>query len=134
MLELEEMVRRMVLEGLGVAKYHDGMNESTWHLFRMWEYKAVVPSSAEQEEELRFGAPGPHQDTNMLSVVCQHQVEGLEVQTRHGDWIRVKPSPASLVVMVGNALRVSIAAFLCHGSGSEATNLCTSAGFLYSLL
>ncbi|TVU20229.1 hypothetical protein EJB05_36428, partial [Eragrostis curvula] len=101
LLELEETVRRMVLEALGVAKYHDAMNESTWHLFRMWEYKAVP--SAEQEEEVGFGAPGSHQDTNTLSVVWQHEVDGLEVQTRDGDWIRVEP--ASLVVMVGNALR-----------------------------
>ena len=94
----------MVMEGLGVAKYHDALSASTWHLFRMSEYQA--PSAA--EKTVRFGS---HQDTNLLSVVCQHEVEGLEVRTRGGEWIRVTPSsPTSLVVMVGNALRVRIAA------------------------
>lgn len=96
--ELEEMVRRMILEGLGVAKYHESQNESMWHLFRMSEYKA--PNA--EEKKVGYGS---HQDTNSLSVVCQHEVHGLEVQTRDGEWILVKPSPTSLVVMVGNALR-----------------------------
>jgi len=106
--ELEEAVRRMVMEGLGVAKYHDALSASTWHLFRMSEYQA--PSAA--EKTVRFGS---HQDTNLLSVVCQHEVEGLEVRTRGGEWIRVTPSsPTSLVVMVGQALRVRINAALLH--------------------
>ncbi|KAL6618732.1 hypothetical protein ACP70R_033871 [Stipagrostis hirtigluma subsp. patula] len=96
--ELEEAVRRMVMEGLGVAKYHGELSESTWHLFRVSEYKA--PNAA--EKKVRYGS---HQDTNLLSVVCQHEVEGLEMQTRDGEWVVVKPSPTSLVVMVGNALR-----------------------------
>lgn len=87
------------MEGLGVAKYHDALSASTWHLFRMSEYQA--PSAA--EKTVRFGS---HQDTNLLSVVCQHEVEGLEMQTRDGQWVLVKPSPTSLVVMVGQALRV----------------------------
>ncbi|CAN6341157.1 unnamed protein product [Urochloa humidicola] len=99
MAGLEAAVRRMVLEGLGVAEHHEPLNESTWHLFRMWRYDAGG-------KKVRHpGSPGPHQDTNALSVVCQHEVEGLEVRTKAGEWIRVEPSPASLVVMVGNALR-----------------------------
>ncbi|CAN6331908.1 unnamed protein product [Urochloa humidicola] len=99
MAGLEAAVRRMVLEGLGVAEHHEPLNESTWHLFRMWRYDAGG-------KKVRHpGSPGPHQDTNALSVVCQHEVEGLEVRTKAGEWIRVEPSPAWLVVMVGNALR-----------------------------
>ena len=96
--ELEEAVRRMVMEGLGVAKYHDALSASTWHLFRMSEYQA--PSAA--EKTVRFGS---HQDTNLLSVVCQHEVEGLEMQTRDGQWVLVKPSSTSLVVTVGQACK-----------------------------
>ncbi|KAL5229857.1 hypothetical protein ABZP36_028633 [Zizania latifolia] len=96
--ELEETVRQMILEGLGVAKYHEAQNESTWHLLRMSEYKA--PNADE-----KWIGYVSHQDTNSLSVVCQHEVDGLEMQTRDGEWILVKPSPTSLIVMVGNALR-----------------------------
>ncbi|KAL6848896.1 hypothetical protein ACP4OV_021479 [Aristida adscensionis] len=48
---------------------------------------------------------GSHQDANLLSIVCQHEVDGLEVQTKDGEWYPIKLSPTSLVVMVGNALR-----------------------------
>ncbi|XP_066363801.1 probable 2-oxoglutarate-dependent dioxygenase AOP1 [Miscanthus floridulus] len=96
--ELEEAVRRMVMEGLGVAKHHDALSASMWHLFRMAEYKA--PNDA--EKVVRYGS---HQDTNWLSVVFQHEVAGLEMQSRDGEWIVVEPSPTSLVFMVGNALR-----------------------------
>ena len=89
----------MVMEGLGVAKHHDALSASMWHLFRMAEYKA--PNDA--EKVVRYGS---HQDTNWLSVVFQHEVAGLEMQSRDGEWIVVEPSPTSLVFMVGNALRV----------------------------
>ncbi|OEL30008.1 putative 2-oxoglutarate-dependent dioxygenase AOP1.2 [Dichanthelium oligosanthes] len=100
--DLEEAVRRMLMEGLGVAKYHDAVSESTRHVFRMSRYEATG-GDAEGKEEIRYGT---HQDCNTLTIVCQHQVDGLEMQTRDGDWILVRPSsPASLVVMAGNALR-----------------------------
>ncbi|KAF0926983.1 hypothetical protein E2562_029211 [Oryza meyeriana var. granulata] len=96
--DLEEMVRRMILEGLGVAKHHEAQGESMWHLFRMAEYKA--PNS--DEKVTGYIA---HQDTNWLSIVCQNEVNGNEMQTRDGEWVLVKPSPTSLIVNVGNALR-----------------------------
>ncbi|KAL6610737.1 hypothetical protein ACP70R_040706 [Stipagrostis hirtigluma subsp. patula] len=99
-VELEAAVRRMAMEGLGVANSPGVLSdEVTWHLFRMAEYKA--PDAAEKEV-IRYGS---HQDANFLSVVCQHEVDGLEVQTKDGEWIPVKLTPTSLVVMVGNTLR-----------------------------
>ncbi|KAL6637166.1 hypothetical protein ACP70R_024738 [Stipagrostis hirtigluma subsp. patula] len=101
MAELQEAVQRMVMEALGVAKHHDALCEAARHVFRMSEYKAASGGEA-KEKEVRYGA---HQDCSTITVVCQHEVAGLEVQTRDGDWILVKPSPASLVVMAGNELR-----------------------------
>uniref|UniRef100_A0A0D9WK30 2-oxoglutarate-dependent dioxygenase DAO n=1 Tax=Leersia perrieri TaxID=77586 RepID=A0A0D9WK30_9ORYZ len=96
--DLEGMVRRMILEGLGVENHHEKMSESTWHLFRMAEYKA--PNS--EEKVTGYIA---HQDTNMLSIVCENGVNGNEMRTRDGEWVLVKPSPTSLIVNVGNTLR-----------------------------
>lgn len=106
MAELEGVVRRMVMEGLlGVAagEQEEGLpSSSMWHLFRMSEYGAPVAGAGEKEREVRYGS---HQDTNSLSVICQDEVDGLEMQTRDGDWVLVHPEPESLVVMAGNALR-----------------------------
>uniref|UniRef100_J3MRM7 Isopenicillin N synthase-like Fe(2+) 2OG dioxygenase domain-containing protein n=1 Tax=Oryza brachyantha TaxID=4533 RepID=J3MRM7_ORYBR len=95
--DLEEMVRRMILEGLGVAKHHETQSESMWHLFRMSEYKA--PNSDE-----KVTGYITHQNTNWLSIVCQNEVNRNEMQTRDGEWGLVKPSPTSLIVNVGNTL------------------------------
>ncbi|XP_020098753.1 probable 2-oxoglutarate-dependent dioxygenase AOP1 isoform X1 [Ananas comosus] len=96
--DLEKMVRRMVLESLGVLKYYEAQNESTWYLLRLAEY------GAPHTEEKRMGYYS-HQDTNTLTIICQDQVGGLEVQTKDGQWIPVEPSRTSFVVMAGNALR-----------------------------
>uniref|UniRef100_A0A0D3GB55 2-oxoglutarate-dependent dioxygenase DAO n=1 Tax=Oryza barthii TaxID=65489 RepID=A0A0D3GB55_9ORYZ len=96
--DLEGMVRRMILEGLGVAEHHEAQGEPFWHLFRMSEYRA--PNS--DEKVTGYIA---HQDTNWLSIVCQNEVNGNEMRTRDGEWVLVKPSPTSLIVNVGNALR-----------------------------
>ena len=97
--ELEEAVQRMVMEGLGVPGYHDTMRESMRHVFRMSQYRA--PGAGAEGKEVRYGA---HQDCSTLTVVCQHEVNGLEVQTGDGEWVHFRP--ASLVVMAGNELRV----------------------------
>ncbi|XP_072968427.1 probable 2-oxoglutarate-dependent dioxygenase AOP1 [Typha angustifolia] len=95
---LEEMVYRMVLESLGVFNYHAAQTESNWSLLRFSQY------TAPNGEEKNLGYIS-HQDTNTLSIVCQNQVDGLEVQTKNGQWILVTPSQASLIVMAGNAFR-----------------------------
>ncbi|CAL4935126.1 unnamed protein product [Urochloa decumbens] len=99
--DLEDAVQRMVMEGFGVAKYHGEMRESMRHVFRMSQYRA--PSMDAEGKEVRYGT---HQDCSTLTVICQHEVDGLEVQTGDGEWIHFRPSStASLVVMAGNELR-----------------------------
>nr|AAT39145.1 unknown protein [Oryza sativa Japonica Group] len=200
--DLEGMVRRMILEGLGVAEHHEAQGESFWHLFRMSEYRApnsdekvtggsksgsphhqLLPLAAVSLSSIvncsaalpswSSAAAHPHPpapdlvacldgdgsggrchrargwrehvrtagakqvldrgrtdagtelapstsictcccnrrvpwppDTNWLSIVCQNEVNGNEMQTRDGEWVLVEPSPTSLIVNVGNALRV----------------------------
>ncbi|CAN6287300.1 unnamed protein product [Urochloa humidicola] len=100
--DLEEAVQRMVMEGLGVPEYHGAVRESMRHVFRMSQYRAPVDAEG-KEKEVRYGT---HQDCSTLTVVCQHEVDGLEVQAGDGEWVRYRPSsPASLVVMAGNELR-----------------------------
>lgn len=92
------------LLGVAAGEQEEGLpSSSMWHLFRMSEYGAPVAGAGEKEREVRYGS---HQDTNSLSVICQDEVDGLEMQTRDGDWVLVHPEPESLVVMAGNALRV----------------------------
>ncbi|MEM9222731.1 MAG: 2OG-Fe(II) oxygenase family protein [Pseudomonadota bacterium] len=51
----------------------------------------------------RFGV-GAHTDFGVLTVLCQDDVGGLEVQTVSGDWIAAPPIPGTLIVNVGDLL------------------------------
>ncbi|PKU74833.1 Gibberellin 2-beta-dioxygenase 2 [Dendrobium catenatum] len=48
----------------------------------------------------------PHKDPNYISIVCQHNIEGLEVENKSTDeWIETKPSKNSFTVLVGEAFK-----------------------------
>lgn len=51
----------------------------------------------------RFGV-GPHTDFGVLTVLCQDDVGGLQVQDINGDWVTAPPIPGTLVVNVGDLL------------------------------
>ena len=61
------------------------------------------PPQAAGEPRDRFGV-APHTDFGVLTVLCQDDVGGLEVQTVSGDWVAAPPIEGSLVVNVGDLL------------------------------
>ncbi|KAJ4847827.1 hypothetical protein Tsubulata_011781, partial [Turnera subulata] len=97
--EVDGIVRRMIVEYLGLEKYLEEHMNSTYYNARLMKYAA--PGSKEQ----RLGA-GDHTDKNITTVLYQNEVNGLEVQTKDGDqWIRVKPSPDSFIVQIGDSFQ-----------------------------
>lgn len=100
MSELDQTVRRMILESLGVESYMEEHMGSTNYLLRVMKYKGP------QTTETKLGL-NAHTDKNIVTILYQNQVEGLEVQTKDGQWISVKPSPDSFIVMIGDSLYVS---------------------------
>lgn len=53
--------------------------------------------------EAQFGV-APHTDYGCLTVLCQDEVGGLQVQARDGSWIAAAPIPDTLVINVGDLL------------------------------
>lgn len=98
--ELDQIVRRMILESLGVDKYLEEHMESTNYLLRVMKYKGP------ETKETKLGL-NSHTDKNIVTILHQNQVEGLEVQTKDGQWINVTPSPHNFIVMIGDSLYVS---------------------------
>jgi isopenicillin N synthase-like dioxygenase len=49
---------------------------------------------------------GRHKDSGALTVLLQDHVGGLQVKTRSGAWIDVKPDDRTLVVNVGDVIQV----------------------------
>ncbi|KAK2984897.1 hypothetical protein RJ640_008662 [Escallonia rubra] len=94
--DLDQTIRRMVLESLGLEKYLDEHMESTNYLLRVMKYKGP------QTTETKLGLSA-HTDKNIVTILYQNQVEGLQVQTKHGEWLSIDPSPDSFIVMIGDS-------------------------------
>lgn len=62
-------------------------------------YPAQPPTMGEQQ----FGV-APHTDFGVLTVLCQDDTGGLQVQDVNGDWIHAPPIEDTLVVNVGDLL------------------------------
>ncbi|KAJ0006678.1 hypothetical protein Pint_30628 [Pistacia integerrima] len=71
--ELDQTIRRMILESFNLEKDRDEHMNSTNYLLR-------------------------------VTILYQNQVDGLEVQTKNGEWIQLKPSPDSFIAMIGDSL------------------------------
>jgi isopenicillin N synthase-like dioxygenase len=61
------------------------------------------PPPSPQSAGERFGV-GPHTDFGVLTVLCQDDVGGLQVQSPSGQWITAEPIDGTLVVNVGDLL------------------------------
>ncbi|KAI3967496.1 hypothetical protein MKW92_033974 [Papaver armeniacum] len=93
--ELNQIVTRMIFENYEVEQYYDSHIELMNYLFKVMRYRKPrvdVNNSVY-----------PHTDKSFISVLHQNHVDGLEIETKNGDWIRVKQSPASFIVMTGDA-------------------------------
>ncbi|RDX97687.1 putative 2-oxoglutarate-dependent dioxygenase AOP1.2, partial [Mucuna pruriens] len=95
--ELDQIIRKMILESLGVEKYLEEHMNSTNYLLRLMKYKGP------QTSDTKLGLT-THTDKNIVTILYQNEVEGLEVLTKDGKWISYKPSPDSFVVMIGDSL------------------------------
>ncbi|KAK7255304.1 hypothetical protein RIF29_28711 [Crotalaria pallida] len=96
--ELDQIIRKMVLESLGAEKYLEEHMNSSNYLLRVMKYKGP------QTSETKVGL-NSHTDKNIVTILYQNQVHGLEVLNKDGKWISYKPSsPDSFVAMIGDSL------------------------------
>lgn len=97
--ELEQKVRRMVFQSYGVEKYYDSNIKSTDYVFRVNKYKRT------NMQETNIGLL-PHTDRNFMTIISVLD-EGLDIKARDGNWIGVRLSPLSFLVMAGETFLVS---------------------------
>ncbi|XP_015166126.1 probable 2-oxoglutarate-dependent dioxygenase AOP1.2 [Solanum tuberosum] len=92
------MVKRMVLESLGLQNYIDEFLDLTSFLLRLTKYNAT------QDEDMgnKLGI-GDHTDGNFLTIISQNQVNGLQILKKNGEWIDVDISSNSFVVLSGDS-------------------------------
>ncbi|XP_038693089.1 probable 2-oxoglutarate-dependent dioxygenase AOP1 [Tripterygium wilfordii] len=97
-VELDQQVMRMILESYGIEKYYDSHLESSEYLLRFFKYR--IPEMNETD----VGIPA-HTDKNMVSIIHQNHVGGLQVKNKDGKWVDLELSPSSFVFMAAEAIR-----------------------------
>lgn len=108
-LDLEQTVERMVLEGLGArGESIASQLGSQSHAVRATLYGAPPPPGEEAAAGGVSLSLHAHRDEHMTTVIAQHEVGGLEVQDAGDDgrWLAVPPEPGTLVFMAGDQFTV----------------------------
>ncbi|MEO8546013.1 MAG: 2-oxoglutarate and iron-dependent oxygenase domain-containing protein [Burkholderiaceae bacterium] len=102
--EQADQVARHLLRGFAIGLDLDPgyfLTRSTRPMSRAaFVYYPPQPASAGDKS---FGV-APHTDFGVLTVLCQDDVGGLEVQDADGQWVQAPPIAGTLVVNVGDLL------------------------------
>lgn len=104
LLEMNLMVLRMILESFGIVeKYYGSLVQNTSSTVRLMKYKVPPPSN---DGAAAIGLV-PHTDKNLLTILFQNDVQGLDVLTKQGNWVQLHIPEGSFTVIVGDALKVN---------------------------
>lgn len=110
MFELSFLIMKMILEGYDLPKQYTSDIEdmmSASH-FRVIKYK--VPKSDKDCENALL----PHTDKNALTILCQNEVQGLEILTKETNkWVQLNIPKEGFVVFVGDILKVIACSIYC---------------------
>ncbi|XP_054804203.1 2-oxoglutarate-dependent dioxygenase AOP2-like [Prosopis cineraria] len=99
LVELDQMLKRMVFESYGIdSEKCESFLESNKYVLRFYKY---LPARTDEGENGVL----PHPDTTLFTILHQDS-EGLEVQNKDDQWVRVDVSPSLFCVVVGDAFSV----------------------------
>jgi isopenicillin N synthase-like dioxygenase len=99
-----DRVARHLLQGFAL-----GLNQEIDFFLRNSEIPlsrasfVYYPGQTAGSDQSTFGV-GPHTDFGVLTVLCQDNVGGLQIEDLNGNWIEAPPVPGTLIVNVGDLL------------------------------
>lgn len=93
---------KMIVEGYGLPQHYisDVENMQSSSNSRLIKYK--VPKSNNDFNTALLS----HTDKNALTILCQNEVQGLQVLSKTGKWIKLEIPQDGFVVIVGDTLKV----------------------------
>lgn len=97
----------MLFESYGIVDeeyYHSHINSMTY-IMSLTGYK--TSNKVDQEKE-KFVGLRPHTDSDLISILDQNGVQGLEVKAKDGTWIPIHFPPSSFFVIASDALLVCV--------------------------
>ncbi|CAN1133040.1 Probable 2-oxoglutarate-dependent dioxygenase AOP1.2 [Linum perenne] len=99
---VEQTIRRMVLESLGLEKYSDEHLKSSSDTLRFMKYDGIDIN--ENKDEPKFGL-NSHMDQDLMTVLYSNYVGELEILTKDGHhWISSQATSQDFIVFVGESL------------------------------
>ncbi|KAL8091913.1 putative 2-oxoglutarate-dependent dioxygenase AOP1 [Apium graveolens] len=96
--ELEQLIKRMVFQSYGVLRSCDSHLDDDAYSYTLRGTKYTSPKLNESNIGLQI-----HTDKTFLTVLEQNEVNGLEVETKNGEWIAFENKPSSFVIIAGDA-------------------------------
>ncbi|GAV74834.1 2OG-FeII_Oxy domain-containing protein/DIOX_N domain-containing protein [Cephalotus follicularis] len=97
--ELNYIVIKMIFESFGMEKHYDSHMKDTNSIFRVMKYNVPAPI-----HDSTVGLVA-HTDKNTLAILCQNEVQGLEILTKQGEWVLLTPPQDAFIVIVGDAMK-----------------------------
>ncbi|CAN0875342.1 Probable 2-oxoglutarate-dependent dioxygenase AOP1.2 [Linum grandiflorum] len=106
--ELERTIGRMILESIGLEKYLNEYVESVIFNMRGIRYEAPFPCPENDDDddddaEAKLGLDS-HMDQGLTALLYGNHVNGLEIQTKDGQWFVANYSDDSFIVILGESL------------------------------
>ncbi|KAH9298763.1 hypothetical protein KI387_030445, partial [Taxus chinensis] len=101
MMELQRKISVIILASLGLdleTFYHSDFEKGT-SIFRIHHH--YTDGKFAVGEEALFG----HTDPNCFTILYQDNGGGLQIQSKEGNWVDVKPVPNSLVINIADSLK-----------------------------
>ncbi|KAJ0090505.1 hypothetical protein Patl1_12817 [Pistacia atlantica] len=98
LVEMNNTIMKMIFESVGMGKLYNSHVEDSTSVLRIMKYK--VPPSNESAMGLV-----PHTDKDTLTILCQNEVQGLELLNTQGQWITLIIPDGAFVVMAGDGLK-----------------------------
>ncbi|KAF9626074.1 hypothetical protein IFM89_030742 [Coptis chinensis] len=74
-VELDQLLRKMILKSMGVEKYYDEHIESNFYRFRVARY--TIPDQPDELNETKMGCRA-HTDMNLVTMLSENQVQGFQ--------------------------------------------------------
>lgn len=105
MSELSKTIVKAVLTSLGEdfeTKFYESDFKKCNGYLRIIKYTAPAESL---EEEKEVEGLGMHTDMSCITILYQHEIGGLQMRSKQGEWIDICPRENALVVNVGDLMQ-----------------------------
>ncbi|XP_047170235.1 probable 2-oxoglutarate-dependent dioxygenase AOP1 [Vigna umbellata] len=101
MSEVSSMILKMIVEGYGLSQHHisDVENMKSCSHVRLNMYITDKNNTADKDKS------NGHTDKNTLTILCENEVQGLQVLSKTGTWVDIVVPQNCFVVIVGDTLK-----------------------------